>query len=86
MSTEGEAIKRGRAIGEKILEALEIAGVENWADSSIVIRCRFKVAPLCQWDVRREFLKRLKLAFDQCGIEIPYPHLTVIDHTDKFRG
>jgi small conductance mechanosensitive channel len=27
--------------------------------------------------VRREYLRRLKLAFDARGIEIPYPHLTV---------
>jgi small conductance mechanosensitive channel len=27
--------------------------------------------------VRREFLRRLKRAFDERGIEIPYPHLTV---------
>ncbi|MBL8484326.1 MAG: mechanosensitive ion channel family protein, partial [Rhodocyclaceae bacterium] len=36
-----------------------------------------KVQPLEQWAVRREFLRRVKQAFDQAGIEIPYPHLTV---------
>jgi small conductance mechanosensitive channel len=30
-----------------------------------------------QWNVKREFLRRLKYAFDAGGIEIPYPHLTV---------
>ena len=63
--------------GPKILEELEIAGVEKWADSAVVIRCRFKVAPLEQWNVRREYLWRLKKAFDAHGIEIPYPHLTI---------
>ena len=53
------------------------AGVEKWADSAVVLRCRFRVAPLEQWNVRREFLRRLKRAFDERGIEIPYPHLTV---------
>jgi small conductance mechanosensitive channel len=43
----------------------------------VVLRCRFKVAPLEQWTVRREYLRRLKKAFDQRGIEIPFPHLTV---------
>jgi small conductance mechanosensitive channel len=42
-----------------------------------MLRCRFRVAPLEQWNVRREFLRRLKKAFDARGIEIPYPHLTV---------
>lgn len=61
----------------RILDDLEMAGVERWADSSVVIRARFKVAPLEQWTVRRELLRRLKQAFDAAGIEIPFPHLTV---------
>ena len=43
----------------------------------MIIRCRFKVNPLEQWDVKREFLYRIKSAFDAAGIEIPYPHLTL---------
>lgn len=67
----------------RILADLEIAGVERWDDSAVVLRCRFKVAPLAQWDVKREFLRRLKRAFDAAGIEIPYPHLTVYAGADK---
>jgi small conductance mechanosensitive channel len=65
------------AFGPRILDDLEIAGVERWADSAVVLRCRFKVVPLEQWGVRREFLRRLKRAFDERGIEIPFPHLTI---------
>jgi small-conductance mechanosensitive channel len=70
-------------LGEKIVEDLEIAGVDKWADSAVVIRCRFKVMPLEQWTVRRAFLYRLKKAFDAAGIEIPYPHLTLYAGQDK---
>jgi small conductance mechanosensitive channel len=63
--------------GPKLLDDLEIAGVERWDSSAVTLRCRFKVVPLEQWAVRREFLRRLKQAFDRAGIEIPYPHLTV---------
>ena len=45
--------------------------MENWADSAVTLRSRFMVRPLAQWDVRREFLRRLKKAFDSEGIEIP---------------
>lgn len=62
---------------ELILEDVDLAGVENWADSSIVIRLRIKVKPIQQWTIKREFLHRLKIAFDAQGIEIPFPHLTV---------
>ena len=67
----------------KIVEDLEIAGVDKWADSAVVIRCRFKAMPLEQWSVRRAYLYRLKKAFDAAGIEIPYPHLTLYAGQDK---
>jgi small-conductance mechanosensitive channel len=71
------AMRADPIFGPKILDDLEIAGVERWADSAVVLRSRFKVAPLEQWNVRREFLRRLKKAFNEHDIEIPYPHLTV---------
>jgi small conductance mechanosensitive channel len=73
----GEALRADPVFGPLVLEDLELLGVENWADSSVVIRSRIKVQPLEQWRVRREFLRRLKQAFDARGIEIPYPHLTL---------
>ena len=60
-----------------ILEDVDLAGVENWADSAVSIRLRIKVTPIQQWTVKREFLRRLKAAFDAAGIEIPFPHLTI---------
>ncbi|GIX30868.1 MAG: hypothetical protein KatS3mg124_1340 [Porticoccaceae bacterium] len=63
--------------GPRILEPAEIVGVEQWADSAVILRLRMKVAPAEQWAVRREYLRRLKHAFDARGIEIPFPHLTL---------
>jgi len=67
----------------KITGDLDIAGVNSWGDSAVVIRCRFRTLPIEQWGVRREYLRRLKAAFDAKGIEIPYPHLTVYAGQDK---
>lgn len=77
MRAVGREMRADQAFGPSILEDLEIAGVNEWAGSAIVIRCRFKVKAMQQWGVRRGFLQRLKAAFDAHGIEIPYPHLTV---------
>jgi moderate conductance mechanosensitive channel len=77
MRREGEELQRDEAFGPRILDELEVAGVDKWAESAIILRCRFKVRPLEQWNVRREYLRRLKKAFDTHGIEIPYPHVTV---------
>ncbi len=70
-------------IGAKILDDIEVQGVQDWADSAVIVRCRFKTVALEQWNVRRTFLGRLKQAFDARGIEIPYPHLTVYAGQDK---
>ena len=79
----GAQMRADPVFGPKILADLEIAGVDKWADSAVILRCRFKVQPLEQWDVRREFLRRLKKAFDARGIEIPFPHLTVYAGTAR---
>ena len=77
MRRVGDEMRRSDDLGPRILEDIEIVGVENWADSAVTLRCRFKVLPLEQWNIRREYLRRLKRAFDAGRIEIPYPHLTV---------
>jgi small conductance mechanosensitive channel len=65
------------AFAPKLLDDFELAGVERWDESAVVLRGRFKVAPLEQWAVRREYLRRLKQAFDLQGIEIPFPQLVL---------
>jgi small conductance mechanosensitive channel len=63
---------------ERMPAELEILGVDKWADSAVILRGRLRVVPpIQQWNVKREFLKRLKKAYDEHGIEIPFPHLTV---------
>jgi small conductance mechanosensitive channel len=79
----GEELQRDPGFAGRILAPIEIAGVERWADSAVILRCRFRVAPLQQWDVRREFLRRLKSVFDAHGIEIPFPHLTLYAGVDR---
>jgi small-conductance mechanosensitive channel len=83
MRRVGQQMRRDDTFGPRILDELEIAGVDQWADSAVVIRCRFRTQPLEQWGVRREYLRRLKAAFDAEGIEIPFPHLTVYAGADR---
>lgn len=77
MRAVGAAMRSDETLGPLILDDLEMAGVERLDDSAVVLRCRFKVAPLAQWTVRRAFLQRIKEAFDRRGVEIPFPHVTV---------
>ena len=83
MAEVARELRADAKFGEKILEDIDIAGVQDWHDSAVILRCRFKTVALEQWGVRREFLERLKAAFDAKGIEIPYPHLTIYAGQDK---
>jgi len=73
-----ESMREDANFSGKILKPLEIAGVDQWADSSVMIKARIQVKPLEQWHVRREYLKRLKNACDAKGVEIPFPHVKLV--------
>lgn len=63
--------------GPDILEPLEMLGVDQFADSAVIIKCRFTTKPIRQWAIGREMNRRIKKAFDTRGIEIPFPHRTI---------
>jgi len=66
-----------------ILEPIEILGLDQFADSAVIIKARTKTKPIMQWAVGREFNRRLKKKFDEKNIEIPFPHMTVYMGQDK---
>lgn len=63
--------------GPEILEPLEMLGVDSFADSAVIIKCRIMTKPIQQWMIGREMNRRIKIAFDAHGIEIPFPHRTI---------
>lgn len=63
--------------GSAMLAPMEIFGVDDFGDSAVTIKGRFKTRPLQQFTVGREYRRRLKKAFDSQKIEIPFPHRTL---------
>ncbi len=57
----------------QILEMPQVLGIDNFGDRGLMIRVWIKTLPLKQWEVGREFRRRLKIAFDQAGFSIPVP-------------
>ncbi len=55
-----------------------ILGVNELGDSSVDLRVLLVTTPDDRWSVKREFLRRIKNRFDAESIEIPFPHLTVM--------
>lgn len=58
----------------EVHRAPQVLGVQELADSAVVIRVLFNTKPAQQWAVAREFRRRIKNRLDREGIEIPYPH------------
>ena len=77
-----ENLRREWPFRRLMLERLEVAGVDVLGDSAVVIKARSKTRPGEQWRVRRELTRRIKLRFDELGIEIPFPHRTLVMRTD----
>lgn len=70
-------LRKDPAYEQDILQPLEILGVEEFGPSQVTIRTRITTKPLKQWDAAREIRRRIKKRFDELGIEIPFPHLTL---------
>lgn len=73
----GEELRQDPEFGPLILEPIQVLGLEQFAESSVVIRSRLKTKPGQQWLVGREFNRRLKKRFEAAGIQIPFPHRTL---------
>jgi small conductance mechanosensitive channel len=78
-----EAMRSEPEYAADILEPLEVLGVDQFADSAVILKARIKTRPIRQWAVGREFNRRMKKRFDELGIEIPFPHRTVYFGVDK---
>lgn len=77
MKEVAEELKESEDFKNLFLEPMEVFGLDSFGDSAIVIKARIKAVPGKQWVVGREYRKRLKAAFDNAGVEIPFPHRTI---------
>ena len=62
---------------DDILQVPQVLGVQELADSAVVIRMIAEVSPLQQWHIQRELRRLIKLTFDRENIEIPYSKMMV---------
>jgi small conductance mechanosensitive channel len=74
MREVAERLRQDPRYAPTMLEPIEIFGVDDFGASQVTIKARLKTRPIEQWNVGREYRRRLKKAFDAAGIEIPFPH------------
>jgi moderate conductance mechanosensitive channel len=73
----GKDLAADPEFGQWMISAPQVLRVENLADSGIEIKVLGDTKPMKQWQVAGELRLRLKKAFDENGIEIPYPQTKV---------
>jgi len=62
---------------DSIIKPPQFLRIDNFGDSAIIIKILGETKPLKQWDVTGELRKRIKIAFDKEGIEIPYQQVVI---------
>jgi len=67
---------------DSIIKPPQLLRLDDFGDSATICKILGDIKPLKQWDVTGEFRKRIKVAFDKEGIEIPFPQ-RVIHHTKE---
>ena len=71
--------------GDELMGEPEVWGIQSLGASGIAIRLVVKTQPAMQWKVERELRMRIKEAFDEAGIEIPFPQSTIwLRHQGEF--
>jgi small-conductance mechanosensitive channel len=73
----GAGLAQDPAWRDSILKPPQFLRVDDFADSAVIIKILGETQPLKQWDVAGELRKRIKIAFDKAGIEIPFPQRVV---------
>ncbi|MDD4637451.1 MAG: mechanosensitive ion channel family protein [Bacteroidales bacterium] len=68
---------------DAIISAPQFLRIDGFADSAIVIKILGDTQPIKQWEVSGELRKRIKVAFDKEGIEIPFPQRVIHSEIKK---
>jgi small-conductance mechanosensitive channel len=73
----GKDLAEDPAWKDAIRKPPQFLRVTDFGDSSVMIKILGDTEPLKQWDVTGELRKRIKIAFDAEGIEIPFPQRVI---------
>lgn len=84
INATGTAMAADSQWKDAFVKPIQFVRVDDFGDSAIVVKALGETHVLRQWEVAGEFRKRLKTAFDEAGVVIPFPQTDI--HIHKLPG
>lgn len=78
----GKELAEDSAWKDSIIKAPQFLWVDDFGESAIIVKILGETKALKQWDVAGELRKRIKIAFDKEGIDIPLPQRVIHQNKD----
>jgi small conductance mechanosensitive channel len=77
MQEVSEKLRKSLTYKTKVLSDIEISGVDRLNESSLVIKARIKTQAMEHSNIRREYLRLMKQAFQKAKIKPPYSQVII---------
>ncbi len=77
VNTVGISLTQDPDWKDKLISPPVFLRVNDFADSAVMIKIVGETQPSQQWAITGELRKRIKIAFDHAGIEIPFPQQVI---------
>lgn len=77
MKRVGMELRKDPELGPQMIADIEVFGVDDFGESALVVKARLRTRPIMQWNVGREYRRRLMKALNQEGISVPVPQRTL---------
>ncbi|MEQ1492790.1 MAG: hypothetical protein ABL932_19770, partial [Terricaulis sp.] len=69
MKQVGDELREDTNFASTVLAPIDIAGVDKVSEAGVLLKARMRTIPGKQWSVQREYLRRIRLAFEREGVE-----------------
>lgn len=77
INTTGKELAEDPLYRSAIITPPQFLRIDDFADSAIIVKILGDTKPLRQWEITGELRRRLKIAFDEERIEIPFPQMVI---------
>ena len=72
MAQVGEEMRQDPRYAAKIIRPFEVLGIDRLDPLGVAVKGRITTRPREQWEVGREYNRRIKSAFEQAGVQLAY--------------